>query len=114
MRATEHHRVMLVEWEYAALEHELGYTFTLRTLLVEALTPGAFATNHPDGPLRHHGGLAFLGDAIIYFVRQNRDNRLASERYRQGLPKLPRPPEQGAEWSTRCERHKRTFSGHLR
>lgn len=55
-------------WGYSALEAHLGHSFTRRELLVEALTPGAFAQNHPEGSGPHNGRLAFLGDAVIYLL----------------------------------------------
>lgn len=71
------------ETEMGRLEREIGYSFgSRRDLLREALTSGAYAANHPDGPMRHHGRLAFLGDAVLYLI-------VTEDLLRHALPSAP-------------------------
>lgn len=49
--------------DVSAVEHQLGYRFTDRALLVEALTHPSFAHEHPGTP--HFQRLEFLGDAVL-------------------------------------------------
>ncbi|MEA3200966.1 MAG: ribonuclease [Thermoplasmata archaeon] len=58
---------MQFEEAIARVEGALGHRFTRRDLLREALTTGAHAHGADPGA-RHHGRLAFLGDAVIYLI----------------------------------------------
>ena len=48
------------------LEERLGYRFRDRAALLEALTHASYANEHPG--VKHHEGLALLGDAALALV----------------------------------------------
>ena len=45
----------------------LGYSFTTKTLLVEALTHGSYLQDHPAAA-PHNQRLEFLGDSVLQFI----------------------------------------------
>ena len=51
-----------------ALEEKLGYRFTNRAFLENALTHSSYANEHRAGGLRSNERLEFLGDSVLGFV----------------------------------------------
>lgn len=51
--------------ELATLQERLGYIFTNRNLLVEALTHRSYLNEHRDYTGSHNERLEFLGDAVV-------------------------------------------------
>jgi ribonuclease-3 len=50
------------------LQHTLGFTFTHRGLLEEALTHSSYLNEHPNEEVKDYERLEFLGDAVLDFV----------------------------------------------
>jgi len=54
--------------EYDILESKIGYTFSNKELLTEALTHTTYVNEHRDAALQDNQRLEFLGDAVINAV----------------------------------------------
>ena len=50
------------------LERRLGYSFSNKNLLRQALTHRSYVFEHEDPELRHNESLEFLGDAVLGFL----------------------------------------------
>src|SRR5574344_1962421 len=54
--------------EYINIEEKLQYTFTNKSLLIEAITHSTYAYEHRSEGIESNQRLEFLGDGILDFV----------------------------------------------
>jgi ribonuclease III len=60
--------ISMADEELAPLEERIGYHFTDRMLLQQAVTHRSYLNEHPDWPVGHNERLEFLGDAVLELV----------------------------------------------
>ena len=67
--------------DYTQLENNIGYIFTDKDLLMNALTHTSFANEHKNKKIKDNERLEFLGDAVLELV--------SSEFIFKTMPEMP-------------------------